>query len=94
MMFRWMKSSTWISTSSRPQCPFRLKMSGHFGFLHVMHHLVEMTLESLFQAVFGVHLYCVHLYCVHLYCEHLYWVHFFDVHLYCVHLYCVHLYCV
>ena len=29
-----------------------IEMSGHFGFLHVMHHLVEVTLESLFQAVF------------------------------------------
>ena len=31
-----------------------IEMSGHFGFLHVMHHLVEVTLESLFQAVFGL----------------------------------------
>ena len=31
-----------------------VEMSGHFGFLHVMHHLVEVTLESLFQAVFGL----------------------------------------
>ena len=31
-----------------------VEMSGHFGFLHVMHHLVEVTLELLFQAVFGL----------------------------------------
>ena len=31
-----------------------IEISGHFGFLHVMHHLVEVTLESLFQAVFGL----------------------------------------
>ena len=31
-----------------------IEMSGHFGFLHVMHHLVEVTLELLFQAVFGL----------------------------------------
>ena len=31
-----------------------IEMSRHFGFLHVMHHLVEVTLESLFQAVFGL----------------------------------------
>ena len=31
-----------------------VEMSGHFGFLHVVHHLVEVTLESLFQAVFGL----------------------------------------
>ena len=31
-----------------------IEMSGHFGFLHVMHHLVEVALESLFQAVFGL----------------------------------------
>ena len=31
-----------------------VEMSGHFGFLHVMHHLVELSLESLFQAVFGL----------------------------------------
>ena len=31
-----------------------VEMSVHFGFLHVMHSFVEMTLESLFQAVFGL----------------------------------------
>ena len=31
-----------------------IEMSGHFGFLHVMHHLVEVTLELLFQPVFGL----------------------------------------
>ena len=31
-----------------------VEMSGHFSFLHVMHHLVEVTLELLFQAVFGL----------------------------------------
>ena len=31
-----------------------IEMSRHFGFLHGMHHLVEVTLESLFQAVFGL----------------------------------------
>ena len=31
-----------------------VEMSGHIGFLQVMYHLVEMTLESLFQAVFGL----------------------------------------
>ena len=54
VMFRWMKSSTWISTSSRPRCPFRLKCLDTSVLLHVMHHLVEVTLALLFQAVFGL----------------------------------------
>ena len=29
-------------------------MSGHFVFLHIMHHLVEVTLESLFRTVLGL----------------------------------------
>ena len=31
-----------------------VEMPRHFSFLHVMHHLIEMALESLFQTVLGV----------------------------------------
>ena len=31
-----------------------VEMSQHFRFLHVMHHLVEMALEPLFQTVLGL----------------------------------------
>ena len=31
-----------------------VEMCRHFGLLHILHHLVEMTLESLFQTVLGL----------------------------------------
>ena len=31
-----------------------VEMPRHFSFLHVMHHLVEVPLESLFQTVLGM----------------------------------------
>ena len=37
-----------------PSVSISVEMSRHFGFLHVVHHLVEMALESLFQTVLGL----------------------------------------
>ena len=31
-----------------------VEMSGHYCFLHIVHHLVEVTLESLFQTILGL----------------------------------------
>ena len=38
----------------QPSESISVEMSRHFRFLHVVHHLVEMPLESLFQTVLGL----------------------------------------
>ena len=38
----------------QPSVSISVKMPRHFSFLHVVHHPVEMALESLFQTVLGL----------------------------------------